>query len=211
MIHNGFLIKSVEMSAHVPRKKQRVGNEPENQPKAVEKAKNPRQLFVTPPALADAIRTYIPAGVRTIWEPTAGTGALVNKFREWGYKVIASDINPHASLPGTLKLDYITEEPSEPYDMIIFNPPFGPKDVIASFWKRTHELHLKLGVPFAFICMINQLGNDKRVPVMRDLNMSLVLPMDGHRANFTSHSQPSFYSVWVLKSTDASLQGKLLY
>jgi hypothetical protein len=60
---------------------------------------------------------------RQIWEPAAGTGAIVTPLCEEGYAVTASDIFDYG-LPGCLIADYLTAAVPPDVEGVITNPPF---------------------------------------------------------------------------------------
>src|SRR3954453_16543930 len=91
--------------------------------------------FQTPPSALKPLYQFL-MPTWTVWECAAGKGNLVGQLRARGYKVIASDI-----LTGH---DFLLHEPFKPYDFIITNPPYAPKQ---AFLERAYEL----GKPFAFL------------------------------------------------------------
>lgn len=91
--------------------------------------------FQTPPHAIKPLLPYLPKEW-TVWECAAGKGNLVRAFAADGRKVIASDI-----LSG---FDFLTCEPTTPYDVIITNPPFSLKD---EFLTRAYALKK----PFALL------------------------------------------------------------
>jgi hypothetical protein len=53
----------------------------------------------TPESAILPIRKYIPDNVKTIWEPTAGGGAISKHLKEWGYTVVETDLYPKKRQP----------------------------------------------------------------------------------------------------------------
>jgi hypothetical protein len=71
--------------------------------------------YQTPGWVTEALRSHLPA-VRTVWEPAAGSGAMVRVIESWGVTVIATDITD-----GT---DFLTEK-ARLVDAIVTNPPYN--------------------------------------------------------------------------------------
>src|SRR6516165_6856121 len=49
--------------------------------------------YPTPPWVTEALLPHLPARVRTIWEPAAGSGQMARVLKQAGYAVRASDIS----------------------------------------------------------------------------------------------------------------------
>jgi len=150
-------------------------------------------FFETPREAVDAIRPWIPAGVKTIWEPTYGKGAIGKVLEEWGYTVIKTDKFPKTD--DTVGADFLTCE-APPCDMVIFNPPFSLK---TEFLARV----CALGKPFMFICPLTIMETRKRWTLFREHHLSVLnLP---NRTNYVGAKTATdgvkkvfFHSVWVL-------------
>jgi len=84
------------------------------------------------------------AGV--IWEPAAGRGDLVTVLRDSGARVVASDITNHG-FPLDTMLDFTTGQvPPAPFEIIVTNPPGGPRNTTAEAFIATGLKHLTHGV-----------------------------------------------------------------
>lgn len=91
----------------------------------------------------------------TIWCPfDKSFSKFVTTFQEAGFHVIYSHIDNGQN--------FFYYEPSEPYDVIISNPPFSCKDDIL---KRLFELNK----PYAILLPIPSLQGQKRFPYMKDI------------------------------------------
>lgn len=77
----------------------------------------------------------------------------VEIFTDNGYKVIYSHIDNGQ--------DFFSYEPTEPYDVIISNPPYSQKDEVL---KRLHEL----GKPYAMLLPIATLQGKSRFPYLKE-------------------------------------------
>jgi hypothetical protein len=75
-----------------------------------------RDHYQTPTWVSAAILPHIPPCVRTIWEPTAGGGQMVEVLRAAGYGITATDIDRG--------VDFLAC-PSADTDAIICNPPYN--------------------------------------------------------------------------------------
>jgi hypothetical protein len=89
------------------------------QPKTPDSVQD-RDLFYTPVYATEMILPYIPEGVRTIWEPAAGTGMIAKVLRGAGYNVSETDIR--SDPPVNFLKRYECDA-----DAIITNPPFSLK------------------------------------------------------------------------------------
>jgi hypothetical protein len=70
--------------------------------------------FQTPVPVANYMISLLPAGIRTVCEPTKGIGNISNGLIEAGYDVTA----PH---------DYFQLDPDLRFDAFVMNPPFSHK------------------------------------------------------------------------------------
>jgi hypothetical protein len=50
-----------------------------------------RDLYETPAWVTLALLPHLPASIRTIWEPAAGSGQMVRALTGAGYQVMATD------------------------------------------------------------------------------------------------------------------------
>jgi hypothetical protein len=159
-------------------------------------------FFETPRSAIEPIRPYIPQGVRRIWEPTYGKGAIARVLEEWGYEVMGSDKYPKTDNVNTIH-DFLTD-PLQECDMIIFNPPFCLK---TAFLQRACEACK----PFLFICPVTVLETRTRFSLFRDNHLSILnLP---NRVNYLGKEESKnkvwFQSVWVMKHPE--YQDRILY
>jgi hypothetical protein len=151
-------------------------------------------FFETPRSSIEPVLKYIPAHVKTVWEPTHGGGAITNVLRERGYRVIASDLYPKTD--GCARLDFLTDEPDEPWDMLVFNPPFCLKH---AFMKRA----LSFGKPVLFIAPMNILESQARFEIWREKRLSLIILR--RRTQYTEQGQCTFHSAWVISDGQGRL------
>jgi hypothetical protein len=145
-------------------------------------------FFTTPREAILPIKKYIPDNVKTILEPTYGTGAIGKVLEEWGYTVIKRDKYPKTA--DCEYADFLVDEIPE-CDMIIFNPPFCLK---TDFLRRVCET----GKPFLFICPLTILETAARYNLFKLHELSIVNLK--HRTNFIEGKTVWFHSVWVLRN-----------
>ena len=143
-----------------------------------------RDYFATPRGAIDPVLKYIPAGVKRIWEPTTGGGAIASVLEEAGYEVVRTDLHPQGQ--DTRKLDFLKDDPEE-CDLIMLNPPFSQKVV---FLRRLIEL----GKPF--VCLMPLTVLEGRRQAMLRGRVSVVL-LD-KRVEFMEGKKCAFASVWLL-------------
>lgn len=109
--------------------------------------------------------TLYPDRKSRIWECAAGQGKMVRRLQDWGFDVIASD------LQGTPSVNFLKDEPpSAFFGCIITNPPYSLKK---KFYLRCREYQ----VPFALLIpadysgwiinAVEQHGCEKIVPTRR--------------------------------------------
>jgi predicted RNA methylase len=155
------------------------------------------EFFETPRNSIDPVKPFIPYGVKTIWEPTFGRGALAHVLVEWGFKVVGSDIKPRRSnilKANVAKIDFLEDSPAlramlAECDMIVFNPPFNQK---TEFLTRACEL----GKPFLFICPVDIVSTPARYNLFKEHHLSIInVPW---RTQYTAQNNISFQSQWVL-------------
>ena len=123
----------------------------------------------TPPYAIYPIVPYIDKDW-VIWEPTDFGGSEYTRiFREEGYKVITSHIKDNQN--------FFEYEPSEPYDIIITNPPYSLK---TEFLKRAYELNKR----FIFLLPITTLESKARGKIFREYNHDIQLLIFDSRVEF---------------------------
>jgi hypothetical protein len=154
-------------------------------------------FFCTPPWAVEALRPFVPAGVR-IWEPTFGAGAISRVFEDAGHVVVKSDKFPKEAFPCEM-IDFLTQTPAEAqYDWIIFNPPFSQ---MGDFLKRACDL----GRPFAMLCPLYTFETPLRFALIRDHQLSVLIlnkRCNFRKANGEEKRGTPFLSVWLIKHPD---------
>ena len=121
--------------------------------------KNSLDDYQTPSSALDPLLPYLDKN-KTIWECAAGKGYLVNKLKQEGFRVIATDI-----LTG---FDFLTKEPDLDFDIIVTNPPYSKK---YEFLKRAYEL----GKPFALLLPLTILETEKRQALFKKYGIEILL------------------------------------
>lgn len=138
------------------------------------------------------ILNYIPSYVKTIWEPTAGTGNISKVLRREGYEVIQTDINTSRQKDGeVIYLDFLQDIPNFDFDAIIFNPPFSYK---TEFLQKA----ISYNKFFIFICPLTILETRKRSLIYSKNKLSIINLSNrvGYEGNYDS--KPFFHSIWTL-------------
>jgi hypothetical protein len=114
-----------------------------------------QDLYETPEKVTREIVKLIPDGVKIIWEPCFGNGAIFDVLAdikdatgEQRYKLVGTDFFTEAP---DGKLDFLTDKPPKDYDMIITNPPYVDKEDWLEKFKAT-------GKPFLFLYRLDSLG-----------------------------------------------------
>lgn len=153
-------------------------------------------FFQTPIHAVKPILSYIPPGVKTIWECTSGLNAITDVLRDAGYNVITTDINPR--LDSISKLDFLHDAPDFEFDAIIFNPPF-------SFKTEFLQKVLTYDKWFCFICPITILETKTRSKLFEEYNLSII-----NLSNRVSYlgkygKKPFFHSVWVMNDNKSRI------
>lgn len=113
-----------------------------------------------------------------IWECAAGAGNLVNKFREYGYQVIATDI--------LMQYDFRMYEPPK-YNCIVTNPPYTLKN---EFLERAYLL----GKPFAFLLPLTTFETEKRQRLFRKYGVEIIF--FNKRLNFETPNKKENSKSW---------------
>lgn len=102
--------------------------------------------FQTPANIADYMASLVPAGVKTILEPTPGLGNIVNAL-EW-YNLLG-DTAYNITAPE----DFFLHTPQR-YDCVVMNPPFSAKYAVLDNAKEDYSKHgMRLGYKILTECM----------------------------------------------------------
>jgi len=95
--------------------------------------------FQTPLPVVDYMVGLIPAGAKTVLEPSPGLGNIVSRLSD--YEVIAAD-------------DFFLLDKSKRYDSIVMNPPFSSKSgFIDNAPPEVNAKGMRLGYYFLLECM----------------------------------------------------------
>ena len=113
--------------------------------------------FMTPKWAIKPLLPYLPKHWK-IWECAAGTGNLVNVFKEKGYSVIGTDINTGH--------DFLKYQPDN-FDCMITNPPYSIKQ---DFLERAYNL----GKPFAFLLPLTTFETAKRQNLFKKYGVQII-------------------------------------
>ena len=114
--------------------------------------------FQTPPEALIPLLAYLKKDW-LIWECAEGKGYLVKALREYGYRVIGSDI-----LTGR---DFLTCAPDY-FDCIVTNPPYSIKH---KFLTRCYQL----GKPFALLLPLTTLETRTRQQLFAQYGLEIIL------------------------------------
>ena len=80
--------------------------------------RKPKDFYSTPPWVTEAIVEHLRLSrTEPVWEPAAGTGAIVKVLQAAGYRVVSTDI--------TNGFDFLRDQPTWPIRNILTNPPYG--------------------------------------------------------------------------------------
>jgi len=94
--------------------------------------------YATDPVAVDMLeQTGFLDGVNTVWECAAGGGHLVNKLKEKGKTVYASDLYDHGLEGCESGVDFLLAQQGKDVDAIITNPPYK---YAMEFCKKAIEL-----------------------------------------------------------------------
>jgi hypothetical protein len=139
-------------------------------------------LYPTPPDVTHALMQFLSWTGMTIWEPAAGDGAMAKVLREYGNKVIESDI--------ATGQDFLTTEPSEHLDAIVTNPPFNLSE---QFIKRALSFTPNVAMVFKSQFWHAQ----KRLELFREHEPAYVLPLTW-RPDFGGGGAPTMEVLWTV-------------
>jgi len=139
----------------------------------------------TPPEALDYILPFLDKKL-IYWEACYGKGHLAKELIKQGYKVIGNE-----------KIDCLTEEPNDHWDIWITNPPFNGNK---KFIKRAIELNK----PFIFLLRLEHLGGVEAMKLLGNLDFKLIIPEK--RINYITPKMLAgekvggspFHSVWLI-------------
>ena len=115
------------------------------------------------------------------WECTGKNSNITKVFKERGYNIFETHIDDG--------IDFLKDEPSFHYDIIITNPPYKYKN---QFLKRAYELKKE----FWFLLPLTTLGSVARGKMFRKNGIN-VLFLD-RRIDFTGKKNNWFYVAWFI-------------
>ena len=114
--------------------------------------------FQTPPIALDPLYPYI-RGMK-IWECACGEGYLSRALEDNGYSVISTDIK--------YGQDFLKYVPTEPFDVVITNPPYKYKQ---QFLERAYAI----GKPFAFLLPLTTFETGARQRLFKKYGVEVIL------------------------------------
>ena len=109
-----------------------------------EYARVERDLYPTPAWVIDALAEHVELTGMTVWEPACGDGGMARALRAHGANVFASDVATHTKHLHSVA-DFLDPRPGSlrpRCDMIITNPPFGPRGTLAVAFIETGLVRL---------------------------------------------------------------------
>lgn len=125
--------------------------------------RNKSDFYPTPPEVTVALLDFLrlPSDVG-IWEPACGQGHMVTVMREYGFRVVGTDIQEG--------VDFLSAEIPVGTDWIITNPPFSSAE---AFLRRC----AKHGKPFALLLKSQYWHAKRRVTLFRECPPTYILPL----------------------------------
>ena len=158
--------------------------------------RNKTDFYATPPEVTIALIDFLESKKlisppASIWEPAAGSWAMVEVMLDREYRVLASDLHPQVS--GMLPMDFLLA--NERCDWIITNPPFSKATEFI-----THAL--ELGKPCAFLLKSQFWHAKSRLDLFRKHPPSYVLPLTWrpdflYGAKSGSPTMECLWAVWA--------------
>ncbi len=135
----------------------------------------------TPEVALQPLLPYLPKNTsKVIWECCdPGHSNITKVLRDQGYSVVTSDIRNG--------FDFLTDEPSHDFDLIITNPPYSLKD---QFLERCYQHHR----PFALLLPLTALEGKRRSILYRKYGISVIVP--NKRIEFTGKNANWFAVAW---------------
>jgi hypothetical protein len=105
-------------------------------------------FYPTPSWVTETILPYIPNGIKRIWEPSAGKGAMLDVFSAANFGVLGTDLNECAEKHIAAKDFLAVDELPEWVEAIITNPPY---DKAAKFIEKALNISEGRNVFIAFL------------------------------------------------------------
>ena len=147
----------------------------------------------TPP---EAMKCIIPFLSKNLvyWEACYGMGHMANELFKHGFDVV-----------GCQAIDCLIQEPFEPWDVWITNPPFNGNK---KFIKRAIELKK----PFAFLIRLEHLGGVEALRLLQNFDFKIIIPEK--RINYITSKMMAgekvggspFHSIWLTYKIDLPKQ-----
>lgn len=137
--------------------------------------------FQTPDRALDYLCPFIPKDM-TIWEPACGKGNIVRGLDKRGYKVFGSDIERQTGDIDVEIGDFLTQETTRPYDVLVTNPPFSIK---TAFLQRCYDLKK----PFALLLPLTVFDSIKRRMAMREHGVQMIVPDERFSFETPNHEE----------------------
>ena len=113
--------------------------------------RSPRDFYPTPSWVVDCLAQHVPVKGQTVWEPACGDGRMARALKAHGAKVIASDIV--SSGRGRARIDFL-DGTYVPCDVIVTNPPFGPRGKLATAFIETGLDHFRRSDKIKLMCLL---------------------------------------------------------
>ena len=158
--------------------------------------RNKTDFYATPSEVTVALLDFLESKnlispPATIWEPAAGSLAMVDVLLGRRYRVIATDLHPQVS--GMFPTDFL--QANGECDWIITNPPFSKATEFI-----THAL--ELGKPCAFLLKSQFWHAQSRLDLFRENPPSYVLPLTWrpdflYGAKSGSPTMECLWTVWA--------------
>jgi hypothetical protein len=158
--------------------------------------RNKTDFYATPPEVTVALLDFLESKKlisppATIWEPAAGSMAMVDVMLGREYRVIATDLHPQVS--GMFPTDFL--QVNGKCDWIITNPPFSKATEFI-----THAL--ELGKPCAFLLKSQFWHAKSRLDLFRKNPPAYVLPLTWrpdflYGAKSGSPTMECLWTVWI--------------
>lgn len=152
--------------------------------------RNRTGLYSTPDNCVTALLKRLTFPVKSIMEPCAGGGAIVNSLRSSGYHVgYQCDIDPQAD--GIEKRDFLSLPDNKGCDAIITNPPF-------KLFEQFARKGFQIGISFqAYLLKVNTFSAYTRSGFFRQHRPHLKLDLTW-RPDFLGLGNPTMDCCWIV-------------